>query len=69
MMPTAISQILEQIVNAIVSLVMAYILFGYGEKANYIYEETDFSYAYGAAGGTIGTGAGALIALLFFILL
>ena len=69
MMPTAISQIIEQIVNAIVSLVMAYILFGYGEKANYIYGETDFSYAYGAAGGTIGTGAGALVALLFFILL
>ena len=69
MMPTAISQILEQIVNAIVSLVMAYMLFGYGEKANYIYGETDFSYAYGAAGGTIGTGAGALVALLFFILL
>ena len=69
MLPTAISQILEQIVNAVVSLVMAYYLFGYGEKANYIYGETEFSYAYGAAGGTIGTGAGALIALLFFILL
>lgn len=69
MLPTAISQILEQIVNAVVSLIMAYMLFGYGERANAIYGETDFSFAYGAAGGTIGTGAGALVALLFFILL
>ena len=69
MMPTAISQILEQIVNAAVSLIMAYMLFGYGERANAIYGETDFSFAYGAAGGTIGTGAGALVALLFFVLL
>lgn len=69
MVPTAISQILEQLVNAVVSIVMAVLLFDYGVKANLIYGETQYSYAYGAAGGTIGTGAGALIALLFFILL
>ena len=69
MMPTAISQILEQIVNAFVSIVMAIMLFDYGTKANLIYNETEYSYAYGAAGGTIGTGAGALVALLFFILM
>ncbi|MDO4438181.1 MAG: polysaccharide biosynthesis protein [Eubacteriales bacterium] len=69
MMPTAISQILEQIINAVISVVMAYFLFAYGVKANAIYNETEFSFAYGAAGGTIGTGAGALIALLFFILI
>ncbi len=69
MTPTALSQIIEQIVNALVSVLMAYFLFDYGVKANYIYNETEFSYAYGAAGGTIGTGAGALVALLFFILL
>ncbi len=69
MVPTAVSQVLEQIVNAIVSIAMAVILFNYGVKANLLYNETEYSYAYGAAGGTIGTGAGALIALLFFILL
>lgn len=69
MMPTAVSQILEQIVNAGVAILMAYILFGYGEKANLIYEETEYSFAYGAAGATMGTRFGSLIALLFFILL
>ena len=69
MVPTAVSQILEQIVNAFVSIVMAIMLFDYGTKANLIYNETEYSYAYGAAGGTIGTGAGALVALLFFILM
>lgn len=69
MIPTAISQLLEQIVNAVVSVVMAVILFDYGTKANLIYDETEYGYAYGAAGGTLGTGAGALIALLFFLLM
>ncbi len=69
MVPTAISQIFEQVVNAVVSIVMAIMLFNYGVKANLIYSETQYSYAYGAAGGTIGTGMGALVALLFFLLL
>lgn len=69
MMPTAVSQILEQIVHAVVAILMAWMLFGYGVKANLIYGETEYSYAYGAAGATIGTGFGALIALLFFLLL
>ena len=69
MVPTAISQILEQIVNAVVSIVMAILLFNYGLKANLLYGATEYSYAYGAAGGTIGTGSGALVALLFFVLL
>ena len=69
MVPTAISQVLEQIINAVVSIVMAVFLFDYGLKANLLYDSTDYSFAFGAAGGTIGTGAGALIALLFFILL
>ena len=30
---------------------------------------TEYSYALGAAGGTIGTGAGALTALIFFMFL
>ena len=69
MMPTAVSQILEQVINAVVSLVMARLLFDYGLRANLLYGEEEYSYAFGAAGGTIGTGAGALIALLFFIII
>ncbi len=69
MVPTAVSQIFEQVVNAVVSIIMAIMLFNYGMQANLLYNETEYSYAFGAAGGTIGTGAGALIALLFFLLL
>lgn len=58
MMPTAVSQILEQIVNAIVSIVAAMILWDMGDKVGQ-------AAGYSAAGGTIGTGAGALTALLF----
>lgn len=59
MMPTSISQVLEQIANAIVSVGAAWLLiesFGTDEKSRAIY---------GAAGGTLGTGAGVLVGLLF----
>lgn len=69
MVPTAVSQILEQIVNAVVSVVAAGTLFGVGEVLNAAYHAQEYSYALGAAGGTIGTGAGALTAFLFFLLL
>ena len=60
MMPTAISQILEQIINAIVSIVAAYFLWNVGEKVGN-------AAAYSAAGGTLGTALGALTALLFMV--
>ena len=66
MVPTALSQILEQIVNAVVSVVAAGLLFQRGLAMNAASGAEDYSYALGAAGGTIGTGAGALTALLFF---
>lgn len=59
MMPTSISQVLEQIANAIVSVGAAWLLiesFGTDEKSRAIY---------GAAGGTLGTGAGVFVGLLF----
>lgn len=66
MMPSAVSQILEQIINAIVSVWAAYILFSYGTRAGALLGDPEnYGAAYGAAGGTIGTGAGALVALLF----
>ena len=66
MVPTAVSQILEQIINAIVSVVAAGILFDVGVSINAAQGARDYSYALGAAGGTIGTGAGALTALIYF---
>ena len=69
MVPTAVSQIFEQVVNAVISIVMAYLLFNYGLRSNIVYSETEYSYAFGAAGGTIGTGAGAATALIFFIIM
>ena len=66
MMPSAVSQILEQIANAIVSVWAAYVLYSYGSKVGAVLGNVeDYSAAYGAAGGTLGTAAGAIVALLF----
>lgn len=69
MIPTALSQIFEQIINAIISIVAAERLFNAGLKANLVHGATEYSFGFGAAGGTIGTGAGALAALLFLLFL
>lgn len=69
MLPTAISQIFEQIVNAVISIYAAAKLFDAGLRSNLVHGATEYSFAFGAAGGTIGTGAGALAALLFLIFL
>ncbi|MEG1918499.1 MAG: polysaccharide biosynthesis protein, partial [Oscillospiraceae bacterium] len=60
MIPTAMSQIFEQIVNAVVSVVAAWQLMQ-------LYRLSPFVAAYGAAGGTIGTLAGAVTALLVLL--
>lgn len=67
MTPTAVSQIAEQITNAIVSIVAAYALFDYGKRAGAVLNDSHLSAAYGAAGGTLGTGLGAFVALIFLI--
>lgn len=62
MVPTAISQIVEQIINAVVSVVAAYSL-------TRAHMGTPDEASFGAAGGTMGTLSGAAAALLFFLLL
>ncbi|MDE5933859.1 MAG: polysaccharide biosynthesis protein [Lachnospiraceae bacterium] len=57
---TSISQILEQILNAGISILAAYLLIGMVKNEN----ETTQA-VYGASGSALGTGAGVLIALLF----
>ena len=67
MMPTAVSQIIEQVVNAVVSIAGASVLFKIGIAAEEKRNEELLGPAYGAAGGTLGTVAGAVFALLFLL--
>ncbi|MBQ7077618.1 MAG: polysaccharide biosynthesis protein [Lachnospiraceae bacterium] len=68
MVPTAFSQIIEQIVNAIVSVAFAYILYQRGLKIGAVLgNEEEYAAAFGAAGGTFGTTMGALAGLLFIL--
>ncbi len=66
MLVSAVSQIIEQIVNAIVSVWAAYVLFNYGLKVGAVLGNADnYAAAYGAAGGTLGTNLGSVAALIF----
>ncbi len=66
MVPTAVSQVFEQIVNAFVSILAAYELGAYGYSLSKVAKEAGvLKDSYAAAGGTLGTLAGALTALLF----
>lgn len=65
MIPTAISQVLEQILNAVVSVAGAAILLDYGKQMAKQQKNELLGPAYSAAGGTLGTVAGALIGLVF----
>ena len=65
MMPTAVSQILEQIFVLIGSIVGASVLYTQGEKIGALMHNADFAPAYGAAGASIGPVIGAVIGLLF----
>lgn len=66
MIPTALSQILEQIANAFVSVIAAASLFDLGKTI--ITDNGDLGTAYGAAGGVLGTCMGALTALIFLVI-
>ncbi len=63
--PTAFSQIIEQIINAIVSVVAASYFIKIGLELAEIDGNELLAAAYGAAGGTMGTVMGAFAALLF----
>lgn len=65
MVPTAVSQILEQVLNAIVSVVGAHVLMERGKELAIQQGNEALGPAYSAAGGTLGTVTGALIGLVF----
>lgn len=65
MMPTAVSQIIEQLIRAVISIAGAAIFVDMGTKAGEKAGEELLGPAYGAAGATLGTVLGALIALAF----
>lgn len=67
MMPTAISQILEQIFVLIGSIAGTYVLYNYGEKVGELLHNEDYAPAYGAAGASIGPVLGSVVGLLFLI--
>lgn len=68
MIPTAVSQVVEQIVNAAVSIAGAYLLFRVGMEVAEVRGNDSYGAAYAAAGGTLGTVIGAVSALLFLFL-
>lgn len=60
MIPTSVSQIVEQIINAIVSVMAAYsLMMAHSASADIA--------SYGAAGGTLGTTCGAIAGFLFLL--
>ena len=73
MVPTAVSQVIEQIVNAVVSVAAAGILFNYGasivkEKGSNL-GNSSLPPALGAAGGTLGTVVSVAVALIFLVVI
>jgi stage V sporulation protein B len=62
MVPTSISQILEQLANAVISVMAAYML-----SAPFTKGTTEYA-KYGAAGSAMGTGAGVMAGLIFILL-
>ena len=69
MVPTAVSQLIEQFINAGVSLWGAYILYDYGLQLSRARDDELLAPAWGAAGGTFGTVASVTAALLFMMIL
>lgn len=62
MVPTSLSQVIEQIINCIISLLAAWLLI------DLCASQTEGSIGkWGAAGSTIGTGAGVIAGLLFML--
>ncbi len=69
MLPTAVSQLIEQIVLVAVSISMAFVMSKKGEKVGLILQDENYRAAYGARGATMGCLVGAICGLLFLLFL
>lgn len=69
MVPTAFSQLIEQVVLICVSLSCSYLLTKRGARVGLILQNPNYANAYGAAGATLGCSVGALCGLIFLIFL
>ena len=67
MTPTAVSQVIEQIVNAIFTVVCANIMYSYGVSLAQENGNELLGPAWGAAGGTFGTVVSITVAMLFMM--
>lgn len=67
MVPTACSQLIEQIILITVSLSSSYMLTKRGARVGAILQNPNYANAYGAAGATLGCSVGAAAGLLFLI--
>lgn len=67
MMPTAISQIIEQIFVLIASIAGSYFLYQKGQKVGALLHNEDYAPSYGAAGASLGPVIGAFVGLLFLV--
>lgn len=62
MVPTSVSQIIEQVVNAVISITASWLFMNW-------FASRENAGSYGAAGGTLGTLSGAVAALIFLTFL
>lgn len=69
MVPTALSQLIEQIVNAVVSLYGAYSLYDYGRTLASSGGDDSLAPAWGAAGATFGTVASVSVAMVVMMVM
>lgn len=71
MKPTGVSQVIEQAINSVLTIIFAYIMFKYGTNhaiAAGIIDQTEIkleAVKYAAAGGTVGTSVGALVSAIY----
>ena len=69
MVPTAVSQIIEQIVNAVLTVVCAGLMFSYGLSLAQKEGNELLGPAWGAAGGTFGTVASVTVAMIIMMVM
>ncbi len=69
MVPTAFSQVVEQIVNAILSIVCAGLMYSYGVSLTNAGGSDQLGPAWGAAGGTFGTVGSVSVAMIIMMIM